>query len=193
MADTLTATLPAQRRLGADVFFATGIVTMLTILFLPIPPILIDLGLAFSIALSALILMVALWIQRPLDFSAFPTVLLIATILRLALNIATTRLILSRGGEGETAAGHVVAGFSKFVMGGDFVIGLIIFAILVTVNFVVITKGATRIAEVGARFTLDAIPGKQMAIDADLSSGLINEKDAQRRRRELEEESAFFG
>ncbi|MHB0769423.1 flagellar biosynthesis protein FlhA [Bradyrhizobium sp. 5.13L] len=193
MADTLAASLPNQRRLGADAFFAGGIVAMLTILFLPIPPILIDLGLAFSIALSALILMVALWIQRPLDFSAFPTVLLIATILRLALNIATTRLILSRGGEGEQAAGHVVAGFSKFVMGGDFVIGLIIFAILVTVNFVVITKGATRIAEVGARFTLDAIPGKQMAIDADLSAGLIDDKEAQRRRRELEEESAFFG
>ncbi|TFV78721.1 flagellar biosynthesis protein FlhA [Bradyrhizobium frederickii] len=193
MADTLAASLPSPRRLGADAFFAAGIVTMLTILFLPIPPILIDLGLAFSIALSALILMVALWIQRPLDFSAFPTVLLIATILRLALNIATTRLILSRGGEGEHAAGYVVAGFSKFVMGGDFVIGLIIFAILVTVNFVVITKGATRIAEVGARFTLDAIPGKQMAIDADLSAGLIDDKEAQRRRRELEEESAFFG
>jgi len=193
MTDTLTATRPAQQRLGADVFFAAGIVAMLTILFLPIPPVLIDLGLAFSIALSALILMVSLWIQRPLDFSAFPTVLLIATILRLALNIATTRLILSRGGEGEQAAGYVVAGFSKFVMGGDFVIGLIIFAILVTVNFVVITKGATRIAEVGARFTLDAIPGKQMAIDADLSAGLIDDKEAQRRRRELEEESAFFG
>ncbi|KYH01388.1 flagellar biosynthesis protein FlhA [Bradyrhizobium sp. DOA1] len=193
MADTLAASLPSPRRLGADAFFAAGIVTMLTILFLPIPPILIDLGLAFSIALSALILMVALWIQRPLDFSAFPTVLLIATILRLALNVATTRLILSRGGEGEHAAGYVVAGFSKFVMGGDFVIGLIIFAILVTVNFVVITKGATRIAEVGARFTLDAIPGKQMAIDADLSAGLIDDKEAQRRRRELEEESAFFG
>ncbi|WP_027519843.1 flagellar biosynthesis protein FlhA [Bradyrhizobium sp. WSM1417] len=193
MTDTLAASLPTPRRLGADAFFAGGIVAMLTILFLPIPPILIDLGLAFSIALSALILMVALWIQRPLDFSAFPTVLLIATILRLALNVATTRLILSRGGEGENAAGHVVAGFSKFVMGGDFVIGLIIFAILVTVNFVVITKGATRIAEVGARFTLDAIPGKQMAIDADLSAGLIDDKEAQRRRRELEEESAFFG
>ncbi|MCP3446707.1 MULTISPECIES: flagellar biosynthesis protein FlhA [unclassified Bradyrhizobium] len=193
MADTLAASLPNPRRVGADAFFAGGIVAMLTILFLPIPPLLIDLGLAFSIALAALILMVALWIQRPLDFSAFPTVLLIATILRLALNVATTRLILSRGGEGEQAAGHVVAGFSKFVMGGDFVIGLIIFAILVTVNFVVITKGATRIAEVGARFTLDAIPGKQMAIDADLSAGLIDDKEAQRRRRELEEESSFFG
>src|SRR3954454_18373423 len=168
MADTLTATPPAERRIGADAFFAGGIVAMLTILFLPIPPVLIDFGLAFSIALSALILMVSLWIRRPLEFSAFPTVLLIATILRLALNIGTTRLILSHGNQGETAAGYIVAGFSNFVMSGDFVIGLIIFVILITVNFVVITKGATRIAEVGARFTLDAIPGKQMSIDADL-------------------------
>src|SRR5215218_4151606 len=193
MTDTLAASLPTPRRLGADAFFAGGIVAMLTILFLPIPPILIDLGLAFSIALSALILMVALWIQRPLDFSSFPTILLVATLLRLSLNIATTRLILSHGGEGVTAAGYVIGGFARLMMSGDFVIGLIIFAILVTVNFVVITKGATRIAEVGARFTLDAIPGKQMAIDADLSAGLIDDKEAQRRRRELEEESAFFG
>ena len=178
---------------GRDVLFAVGIVLLLTILFLPIPPVLIDVGLAFSIALSVLILMVALWIQRPLDFSAFPTVLLIATMLRLALNIASTRLILSNGSEGIDAAGHVIAGFSQFVMSGDFVIGIIVFIILITVNFLVITKGATRIAEVGARFTLDAIPGKQMAIDADLSSGLIDEKEAQRRRGELEEESSFFG
>ncbi|AXK81723.1 flagellar biosynthesis protein FlhA [Pseudolabrys taiwanensis] len=193
MADVLTPALPSERRIGTDVFFAMGIVVMVTILVLPMPAVLIDVGLAFSIALSALILMVSLWIQRPLDFSAFPTVLLIATVLRLALNVATTRVILSHGGEGEHAAGYVVAGFSKFVMGGDFVIGLIIVAILVTVNFVVITKGATRIAEVGARFTLDAIPGKQMSIDADLAAGLIDDKEAQRRRRELEEESAFFG
>ena len=193
MTDVTISALPGQRRVGTDVGFAVGIVAIVTMLILPVPTVLIDMGLAFSIALSALILMVALWIQRPLDFSAFPTVLLIATILRLALNVATTRVILSHGGEGEHAAGYVVAGFSKFVMGGDFVIGLIIFAILVTVNFVVITKGATRIAEVGARFTLDAIPGKQMAIDADLSAGLIDDKEAQRRRRELEEESAFFG
>jgi flagellar biosynthesis protein FlhA len=193
MTDVLIPPLATERRIGTDVAFAVGIVAIVTILVLPVPTLLIDLGLAFSIALSALILMVSLWIQRPLDFSAFPTVLLIATILRLALNVATTRAILSHGGEGEHAAGYVVAGFSKFVMGGDFVIGLIIFSILVTVNFVVITKGATRIAEVGARFTLDAIPGKQMAIDADLSGGLIDDKEAQRRRRELEEESAFFG
>ncbi|MDZ4792435.1 MAG: flagellar biosynthesis protein FlhA [Hyphomicrobiales bacterium] len=176
-----------------DVSFAIGIVFILTVLFLPLPAVIIDLGLAFSIALSVLILMVALWIQKPLDFSAFPTVLLIATLLRLALNIATTRLILSNGAEGPEAAGHVIAGFAQFVMSGDFVIGVVVFVILITVNFVVITKGATRIAEVGARFTLDAIPGKQMAIDADVSAGVIDEKEAMLRRRELEEESAFFG
>lgn len=178
---------------GRDVMFAAGVVVILAILFLPIPPLVIDMGLAFSIALSVLILMVALWIQKPLEFSAFPTVLLIATLLRLALSIASTRLILSHGHQGVDAAGHVISGFSRFVMSGDFVIGIVVFIILITVNFLVITKGATRIAEVGARFTLDAIPGKQMAIDADLSAGLIDEKEAQRRRRELEEESAFFG
>ncbi len=176
-----------------DVGFAVGIVSMLCILFLPIPPFLIDMGLAFSIALSVLILMVALWIQKPLEFSSFPTILLIATMTRLALNIATTRVILSHGYEGDHAAGGVIAGFANLVMAGDFVIGLIVFLILITINFIVITKGATRIAEVGARFTLDAIPGKQMAIDADLSAGLIDEREAQRRRKELEEESSFFG
>ncbi|MFC1460392.1 flagellar biosynthesis protein FlhA [Microvirga arabica] len=176
-----------------DLAFAGGVVAILAILFLPIPPLLIDMGLALSVAMSVLILMVALWIQKPLEFSAFPTVLLIATLLRLALSIASTRLILSDGHKGVDAAGHVISGFSQFVMSGDFVIGIVVFIILITVNFLVITKGATRIAEVGARFTLDAIPGKQMAIDADLSAGLIDEKEAQRRRRELEEESAFFG
>jgi flagellar biosynthesis protein FlhA len=176
-----------------DVGFAIGVVAIIIVLFLPIPPFLLDMGLALSISLSVVILMVALWIPRPLDFSAFPTVLLIATMLRLALNVATTRLILSHGHEGPTAAGHMVGGFAKLVMGGDFVIGVIVFLILITINFVVITKGATRIAEVGARFTLDAIPGKQMAIDADLSAGLIDEKEARRRRSELEQESAFFG
>ncbi|WP_420415023.1 flagellar biosynthesis protein FlhA [Roseibium sp.] len=182
--------VPESRR---DVGFALGIVVILAVLFLPIPTFLIDVGLAMSIALSVLILMVALWIQKPLDFSSFPTILLIATMLRLSLNIATTRVILANGHEGLTAAGYVINGFSQFVMSGDFVIGLIVFAILVTVNFMVITKGATRIAEVGARFTLDAIPGKQMAIDADLSAGLIDDKEAQKRRKELEEESSFFG
>ncbi len=178
---------------GGDIGFAIGIVMVLCLFFLPVPSVLIDFGLALSIALSVLILMVSLWIQKPLEFSAFPTVLLVATVLRLALNISTTRLILSHGSNGSTAAGYIIAGFAQLVMGGDFVIGIIVFLILVTINFLVITKGATRIAEVGARFTLDAIPGKQMAIDADLSAGLIDEKVAQLRRRELEEESAFFG
>ena len=182
-----------ERRSVADIGFAAGIIVILTVLFLPLPAIMIDIGLAFSIAFSVLILMVSLWIHRPLEFSAFPTVLLIVTLLRLSLNVATTRLILSNGAQGHDAAGHVIAGFANFVMGGDFVIGTVVFVILITVNFLVITKGATRIAEVGARFTLDAIPGKQMAIDADLSAGNIDEKEAMRRRRELEEESAFFG
>ena len=178
---------------GRDIIFAFGIIVILALLFLPIPTILIDFGLAISIAFSVLILMVVLWIQKPLDFSSFPTILLIATMLRLSLNISTTRLILSEGDKGESAAGAIIQGFASFVMSDDFVIGVIVFIILVTVNFVVITKGATRIAEVGARFTLDAIPGKQMAIDADLSAGLLNEAEAQARRRELEEESSFFG
>jgi flagellar biosynthesis protein FlhA len=177
----------------SDVGFAVGIVAMLSILFLPIPAFMIDIGLAFSMALSVLILMVSLWIQKPLEFSSFPTILLIATMTRLSLNIATTRVILSHGNEGEHAAGGVIAGFAQIVMSGDFVIGVIVFLILIVINFIVITKGATRIAEVGARFTLDAIPGKQMSIDADLAAGIIDEKEAQGRRRELEQESSFFG
>ncbi len=184
---------PNGARGGKDVGFAVGIVLILCLFFLPVPAMLIDVGLAFSIALAVLILMVALWIQKPLEFSSFPTVLLVATILRLALSISATRLILSQGSDGPSAAGHIIAGFANLLMSGDFVIGIIVFLILVTINFLVITKGATRIAEVGARFTLDAIPGKQMAIDADLSAGLIDEKVAQQRRRELEEESTFFG
>jgi flagellar biosynthesis protein FlhA len=190
---TIAAPAPIGRSGGKDVGFAIAIVLILCVFFLPVPAFCIDLGLALSIALSVLILMVALWIQKPLEFSAFPTVLLVATILRLALNISTTRLILAHGAQGMTAAGYIIGGFANLVMGGDFVIGIIVFLILVTINFLVITKGATRIAEVGARFTLDAIPGKQMAIDADLNAGLIDDKVAQARRRELEEESSFFG
>ena len=176
-----------------DVVFAVGVLGILVVLFAPLPAWALDLGLTFSIAFSILILMVALWIEKPLDFSSFPTVLLIATILRLALNIASTRLILSNGHTGTDAAGGVIYGFSQLMIGGNYVIGLIVFAILVIINFVVITKGATRIAEVGARFTLDAIPGKQMAIDADLSAGLIDDVEARDRRKTLEDESAFFG
>ncbi|MEO3384872.1 flagellar biosynthesis protein FlhA [Mesorhizobium sp. CAU 1741] len=193
MALSETAALPVVRSYGRDVALAVGVIVILSILFLPLPPFLIDFGLALSIAVSVLILMVALWMQRPLDFTSFPTILLIVTMLRLSLSIATTRAILSHGDQGTDAAGYVIGGFSSLVMAGDFVIGLIVFLILVVVNFIVITKGATRIAEVGARFTLDAIPGKQMSIDADLSAGVIDDKEAQRRRRELEEESSFFG
>jgi flagellar biosynthesis protein FlhA len=176
-----------------DLALAFGILTILVVLILPLPSIVLDLFLAISITLAILILMTSLFIQAPLEFSSFPTILLISTMLRLSLNLASTRLILSRGHEGTDAAGHVIEAFGNFVMGGNFVIGIIVFAILVIVNFVVITKGSGRIAEVAARFHLDAMPGKQMAIDADLSAGLIDEKVAKERRKALEDESGFFG
>ena len=178
---------------GSDIGLAVGVVALLSVLIIPLPTILLDLGLALSITASVLVLMVALFLHRPLDFTSFPTLLLLTTLLRLALNVATTRLILSQGHEGPAAAGHVVAAFGGFLMGGDVVIGLILFAILMVVNFMVITKGSGRIAEVAARFSLDAMPGKQMAIDADLSAGMIDEKAARIRRKELEEESGFYG
>src|SRR5471032_1920807 len=180
-------------RIGSDVGLAFGVMALLVILVLPLPPFLLDCGLAMSITASVLILMVGLFIVRPLDFTSFPTLLLISTLLRLSLNVATTRLVLSHGHEGPLAAGHVVAAFGGFLMGGDVLIGLIIFSILLVVNFMVITKGSGRIAEVAARFSLDAMPGKQMAIDADMSAGLIDETTARRRRKQLEDESAFFG
>jgi flagellar biosynthesis protein FlhA len=177
----------------SDIGLAVAMMAILVVLILPLPALLLDFSLAISITFSVLILMTSLFIQAPLEFSAFPTVLLIATMLRLALNLASTRLILARGHEGTAAAGHVIEAFGGFVMGGNFVIGIIVFTILVIVNFVVITKGSGRIAEVAARFHLDAMPGKQMAIDADLSAGLIDEKEARRRRKNLEGESSFFG
>ena len=190
--------LPGLGDIGAffkrgDLALAIGVLTILVVLILPLPPLLLDLALAISIIISVLILMTALFIHTPLEFSSFPTVLLIATMLRLALNLASTRLILAHGHEGTDAAGHVIEAFGNFVMSGNFVIGIIVFAILVIVNFVVITKGSGRIAEVAARFHLDAMPGKQMAIDADLSAGLIDEKEARRRRQVLEDEGGFFG
>src|SRR5215469_7723510 len=177
----------------SDIGLAIGVMAILVVLILPLPSLVLDLFLAISITVSILILMTSLFIQAPLEFSSFPTILLISTMLRLSLNLASTRLILSRGHEGTDAAGHVIEAFGSFVMGGNFVIGIIVFAILVIVNFVVITKGSGRIAEVAARFHLDAMPGKQMAIDADLSAGLIDEKAARERRRTLEDESGFFG
>ena len=178
---------------GSDVGLALGVIALLAVLVVPLPTVLLDLGLALSVTASVLVLMVAIFLGRPLDFTSFPTLLLLTTLLRLSLNVATTRLILSHGHEGPAAAGHVVQAFGGFLMGGDVVIGVILFAILLVVNFMVITKGSGRIAEVAARFSLDAMPGKQMAIDADLGSGLINEATARVRRRELEEESGFYG
>nr|WP_245881264.1 flagellar biosynthesis protein FlhA [Thalassospira marina] len=191
MANMQVRVRAALRR--GDIAMALGFVLILVIMMFPLPTWLLDMFLAISISFSILILMTALFIQKPLEFNSFPTILLVATSLRLALNIATTRLILGHGHEGPQAAGHVIQAFGSFLVSGNFVIGIIVFAILVIINFVVITKGSGRIAEVAARFTLDAMPGKQMAVDADLSSGLINEEQAKARRKELEEESAFFG
>lgn len=177
----------------SDIGLALGVIGILVVLIMPMPAFVLDFLLAISIIFSVLILMTALFIHSALEFSAFPTVLLIATMLRLALNLASTRLILTYGHEGTDAAGSVIQAFGHFVMQGNFIIGIIVFAILVLVNFIVITKGSGRIAEVAARFTLDAMPGKQMAIDADLSAGLINEEEARTRRKKLEDESSFYG
>jgi flagellar biosynthesis protein FlhA len=166
---------------------------ILAMLFIPLSPLFLDFGLAVSLSLAVLILMVALWIQTPLEFNSFPTLLLVVTMLRLALNVSSTRLILSEGHRGTDAAGSVIQGFASFIVGGDYVIGIVIFAILVIINFIVITKGSTRIAEVAARFSLDAMPGKQMAIDADLGAGIIDENEARTRRKVLEDESSFYG
>ena len=183
------------KRLGPnrDLALAIGIIGIIAMLILPMPGWMLDFGLALSITASVLILMTALFIDTPLQLSSFPTILLITTMLRLGLNLASTRLILGHGHEGGHAAGGVIGAFGEFLMGGQTVIGLTIFMILVVINFVVITKGAGRIAEVAARFSLDAMPGKQMAIDADLNAGLITETQARERRSELEAESGFYG
>jgi len=176
-----------------DILFAVGILSIISVLIFPIPPILLDLLLSISISFAVMILMTVLFINRSLDFNSFPSVLLVVTMLRLALNISTTRLILANGHSGTAAAGHVVEAFGYFVMEGSVVIGVIVFGILTIINFIVITKGSGRIAEVAARFSLDAMPGKQMSIDADLSSGIINQDEAKKRRKELEDESTFYG
>ncbi|NMM46360.1 flagellar biosynthesis protein FlhA [Rhodospirillaceae bacterium KN72] len=178
---------------SSELLLPVGIMAILVLLLIPLPTWLLDLSLSISITISVLILMTVIFIVSPLELTSFPTILLIATMLRLGLNVASTRLILSEGHTGTDAAGQVIQAFGGFVAGGNYVIGVIVFAILVLINFIVITKGAGRIAEVAARFTLDAMPGKQMAIDADMSSGLINEDQARARRKELESESSFFG
>jgi len=179
----------AVKALMAPVF----IIMVLSMMVLPLPAFALDLLFTFNIAMALMVMMVAAYMVRPLDFSAFPTVILLTTLMRLSLNIASTRVVLLQGHSGPGAAGKVIESFGHFLIGGNFAVGLIVFAILVVINFIVVTKGAERIAEVGARFTLDAMPGKQMAIDADLNAGLIDEKEAKRRRREVGDEAEFFG
>lgn len=176
-----------------DIFVAILIVSVIGVMILPVPPFILDILLAFSISLSMIIIVTSVYIKRPLDFSVLPSILLMATLYRLALNVAATRLILLRGNEGIDSAGQVIKSFGNFVVGGDYAVGIIIFLILVIVNFVVITKGSGRIAEVAARFTLDAMPGKQMAIDADLNTGLIDDREARRRREMISQEADFYG
>lgn len=199
MADNLPASqnsaapFNASSFLRTDVIFALAVVTIILFMLVPMPPFMMDAGIAVSVSFSVMILMTVLFIKTPLEFSSFPTVLLVATSLRLGLNIASTRLILEHGHEGTDAAGGIIGAFGTLIIGNNYVIGAIVFAILVIVNFVVITKGSGRIAEVAARFTLDAMPGKQMAIDSDLSAGMITEEEAKLRRKTLESESTFFG
>lgn len=190
---TQTSGLRNVLKVQSDLLLAFGLIFVLSILIFPLPRVILDLGLAVSLIISVLILMVSIFLLRPLDFTSFPTLLLLSTIFRLSLNVATTRLILSHGNEGPASAGQVVAAFGGFLMSGDVTIGVILFAILLVVNFMVITKGSSRIAEVAARFSLDAMPGKQMAIDSEMSAGLIDEKTARVRRRELEDEIGFYG
>ncbi len=196
MAQQTTKTfLPAlnEWQKGAQLALPLGIIVVLGIMILPVPPFLMDFFLTISITLAITILLIGLLVDKPLEFSVFPAVLLVTTLYRLSLNIASTRLILLRGELGPDAAGKVIASFGQFVVGGDYVVGLVVFVILVVINFVVITKGAGRIAEVAARFTLDAMPGKQMSIDADLNAGLIGEAEARERRERISREADFYG
>lgn len=179
--------------LRSDILVAFGLVLILMLMILPVPPMLLDVFLSLNITIGLLILIIALYTSRALDFAIFPSILLITTLFRLSLNVASTRLILLHGDEGPSAAGSVIQSFGQFVVGGNYVVGIVIFVILVIINFMVITKGAGRVAEVAARFTLDAMPGKQMAIDADLNSGLITEDEARNRRQEIASESDFYG
>ncbi len=178
-----------RRGVGAPI----AMLAMLGMLMLPLPPFLLDMLFSFNIALSLVILLAVIYVMRPLEFAAFPTVVLMATLLRLALNIASTRVVLLHGHDGPGAAGKVIEAFGEFVIGGNFAVGLVVFAILTIINFVVVTKGATRVSEVTARFTLDAMPGKQMAIDADLNAGLLTQEQARDRRQEVREEADFYG
>src|SRR5512144_717735 len=185
-----TTTRAAAR---AETLLALAVLAVVVILIVPVPAPALDVLLAFSVGLGLLVLLTALGLTRALDFSVFPALLLITTLFRLSLNVATTRLILLHGGEGPGAAGHLIETFGRFAVGGSLVVGLVVFLILLVVNFTVITKGANRVSEVAARFTLDAMPGKQMSIDADLAAGIIDDREAKTRRSMLEKEAEFFG
>ncbi|MCD6184927.1 MAG: FHIPEP family type III secretion protein, partial [Deltaproteobacteria bacterium] len=177
----------------SDIFLPLSIVGMLSVMIMPMPTFILDILLAFNITIAITILLVGIYIIKPLDLSAFPSILLIVTLFRLSLNVASTRIILLHGSEGVTAAGKVITAFGSFVVGGNYLVGVIVFLILVLINFMVITKGAGRIAEVAARFTLDAMPGKQMSIDADLNAGLIDEHEARKRRTTISQEAEYYG
>lgn len=176
-----------------DLSVVLFVMAILAIIIVPLPSALLDLMLTVSIAVAVLIILISLYIPRPTDLTTFPTLILIITLFRLSLNVATTRMILSHGNEGPDAVSSIISSFGSFVVGGNYVIGIIVFSILVLINFMVITKGSTRVAEVAARFTLDAMPGKQMAIDADLNAGLIEEAEAKARRAEILQTANFYG
>ena len=175
------------------ILLALALMAVILMMVLPVPAFLLDIGLALSFALAILMLTVTLFIERPLDFSAFPTILLASLMLRLSLNVSSTKLIIGQGHTGTDAAGHVIEGFAEFVMGGNLLLGLVVFCVLLIVNFIVITKGAGRMAEVGARFALDGMPGKQLAIDADMAAGAITHAEAKLRRERELAETNFFG
>ena len=193
MAEETTGILQSLKKESSDIAMVLAMVSILMAMILPLPAILLDFFLALNITMSVIVLITTMYTKEPLDFAIFPSLLLVLTLFRLALNIGTTRMILLHGSEGPLAAGAIIMSFGNFVVGGNYVVGLIIFIILVLINFMVITKGAGRIAEVAARFTLDAMPGKQMAIDADLNAGMIDEAEAKRRRKAIARESEFHG
>src|SRR3990167_5934027 len=192
MADA--AAIPSARRLNlAGIGTPAMVLLILAMMTLPLPPLALDVLFSFNIAIALVVMLVSVYVLRPLDFAAFPTVLLVATLLRLALNIGSTRVVLMEGHNGPGAAGAVIEAFGSVLVGGNYAVGIVVFAIFIIINFVVITKGAGRISEVSARFTLDAMPGKQMAIDADLNAGLINRDEAKKRRSEVSQEADFYG
>ncbi len=194
MADSTTFRMPSLRTLArSGLGVPVGLLAILAMVVVPLPPFALDVLFTFNIALSIVVVMAVFYVARPLEFGVFPTVLLLATLLRLALNVASTRVVLMHGHQGTGAAGHVIESFGEFVIGGNYVVGVVVFVILTIVNFVVVTKGAGRISEVSARFTLDAMPGKQMAIDADLNAGLVTQDEARKRRAEVRAEADFYG